>query len=319
MKISKIITAFVLCISFTLCTAYAAPAADETADCLFSIAPSPAVASIGGEWTVIGLKRSSLNIPDSYFNEYESRAAEALISSGGDLGRKYTEYSRMAIALAVIGKDPFNVGGYNLFDYINDFDKVVSQGINGAISALLAKDICNDSDYAAAEKYMNFILENQHQNGSFGMSENSSDTDVTAMAVTALCPHQGDFRIDRAINRAFLYLSEVQLSDGSFSPSPDDNTGSCESTAQVIIAMRAFGLSENDSYFVKDGNTVYDGLNVFRCDGGGYKHITAETGTNQMATEQALLALTQPQQPVKTLIYDRIWFEAGAEYFKESV
>ncbi len=59
--------------------------------------------------------------------------------------KKYTEYSRVIIALTSIGKDPKNVGGYNLLLPLGDFEKTTWQGINGAIWALIALD-CGQYD-----------------------------------------------------------------------------------------------------------------------------------------------------------------------------
>ena len=52
--------------------------------------------------------------------------------------RKYTEYARLTLALTAIGRDPTNVGGYDLLETLCDYDKMISVGINGASWALLA-------------------------------------------------------------------------------------------------------------------------------------------------------------------------------------
>ena len=58
---------------------------------------------------------------------------------GGVLSdNRYTEYSRAVMALKSIGKDPTDIGGYDIEKPLEDFDAVVSQGLNGAIYALIA-------------------------------------------------------------------------------------------------------------------------------------------------------------------------------------
>ena len=54
------------------------------------------------------------------------------------VSRKYTEYSRVVIALASIDENPTNFGGYNLLKPLAEFDNVNKQGINGSIYALIA-------------------------------------------------------------------------------------------------------------------------------------------------------------------------------------
>ncbi len=46
----------------------------------------------------------------------------------------------MCLAVTAIGKDPRNVGGYNLLKKLADFENVKWQGINGPIWALIALD-----------------------------------------------------------------------------------------------------------------------------------------------------------------------------------
>ena len=105
---------------------------------------SPIVGSIGGEWEVIGLARSDLNIDKSYFEKYQNNVVNTLVEKNGVLSTaKYTEYSRVILSLTSIGSDVTNVGSYNLLSYLSDFNKVKRQGINGPIWALIALDSNN--------------------------------------------------------------------------------------------------------------------------------------------------------------------------------
>lgn len=99
---------------------------------------------MGGDWAVIGLARSGCRVPDSYFSDYAKRVEQAVAACGGVLSeRKYTDYSRVILALTAIGGDPSNVGGYNLLLPLGDYEKTVFQGLNGAIWALIALDSGN--------------------------------------------------------------------------------------------------------------------------------------------------------------------------------
>lgn len=105
---------------------------EETARYVLSQATIPTISSTSGEWAVIGISHSGLNVPDSYFDSYNARVSNILDEKNGNLGRKYTEYSRIAIALNSIGAPTSNIGEkrFNLFSYINDYDKVILQGFH---------------------------------------------------------------------------------------------------------------------------------------------------------------------------------------------
>ena len=124
--------------------------------------------------------------------------------------------------------------------------------------------LCGDSDIETAQKYKEFILNHQNSDGSFGLSQNMPDTDITAMAISALSLCNDSQEIDNAINKAFLYLSSIQKNDGSFTANPNESEGNSESISQVIIAMKRYGLSPHDSFFTKNGNTPYDALDSYR-------------------------------------------------------
>lgn len=281
----------------------------ETANYVRTAAMSPEPGSVGGEWAVIGIKRSGITA-DAYFDGYLRRLGDYITKNGGSISR-YTDYSRIAIALRELGQKDT----YGLTAYVNDYDKVINQGINGPVFALEAKYALGDRDTVTRDRYIEYILSRQNGDGSFGLSEGIPDTDITAMAVAALSLYNVNIEIDRAINRGFLYLSSVQAGDGSFA-SASGEEASCESTAQVIIAMKRCGLRLDNRFFVKNGKTPTDGLDLFRKSGGGYAHLASDSAPNQMASEQALLALTAPEGPPKTLVYDSIWFDASQAYLE---
>ena len=82
-------------------------------------------------------------------------------------------------------------------------------------------------------------------------------------------------------------LGELQQSDGGYATS---NVKNCESTAQVLTAISTINVSVKDSRFIKNGNSVIDGLMKYYKNG-GFSH--AQGGMiNQMSTEQAMYALT---------------------------
>ena len=101
---------------------------------MVSAVKAPEVGSIGGEWAIIGLARSGYSVPADYYDEYYTRVEKYVKNCSGVLHeRKYTEYSRVILALTAIGRDPSKVAGYNLLTPLGDFEKTIWQGMNGPI------------------------------------------------------------------------------------------------------------------------------------------------------------------------------------------
>lgn len=264
--------------------------------------------AFGSEWLVIALARSGRDMPDSYYDS----VVRAVQSAKGQLSdKKSTEYARTILALTAIGKDPTDVGGYDLLAGLADMDDVTYQGINGAIFALLALDSGKYDVPAAAEGgtqttrdgLVAYILAQQLSDGGWALSGTSADPDVTAMALQALAPYRtGDETVDAAVDKGVQLLSDMQLSDGGYSSWGTLNSESC---AQVLIALATLGIDPvSDSRFVKNGLTVLDALLAYAVSG-GFRH-TADGEADAIATEQALCALTAYARLLdgKTALYD---------------
>lgn len=277
---------------------------NDTAVYLYENVKNPQVSSIGGEWTVMGLARSSFDLPNEYYQNYYETVEEYVKECGGVLhSKKYTEYSRVIIALTAIGKDPANVGGYNLLTPLGDYDKTVWQGLNGPIWALLALD-CGDYEMpqssgaaiqATRDMYISRILEAQLPDGGFSLLgygnasvDALSDTDITGMALQALAKYTDREDVGAAVNKALIYISEAQNDDGGFSSWGSENS---ESSVQIMTALCELGISLDDPRFVKNGNTVLDNVLSFYRKGSGFLHVSDKTGSNLMATEQAFYGI----------------------------
>ena len=282
----------------------------DTARYIYNTLDSPQVSSVGGEWAILGLARSGENIPKDYFEQYYKSVEDYVAANNGILhNKKYTEYSRVIVALTAIGKNPKDVAGYNLLTPLGDYEKTIRQGINGAIWALIALDCGNyempiNTDakiHATRQMYVNLILERQTSDGGWALSGDYADADVTAMALQALSNYQDDERVKVATEKALECLSAMQDENGGFSSYDTKNS---ESNVQVIVALCELGISVYDKRFIKNGNTIVDNLISFY-DGNGFKHLENDA-TNQMATEQcfyALIALKRSEEN-KTSLYD---------------
>ena len=274
--------------------------------------PNPQVGSIGGEWAVLGLARSGVAVPQSYGDNYYSNLENYVKAHNGVLHtRKYTEYSRVILALTAIGKEPSNVAGYNLLTPLGDYDKTIQQGINGPIWALLALDSGNYAmpvnaaakTQATRQMYVDEILSRQLDNGGWSLTEKGgagqASADVTGMVLQALANYQQQEKVKAAIDKALTCLSRMQQADGGFG----DNV---ESVAQVLVGLCALDIDGKDSRFVKEGQTVLDALLSYRQADGSFLHIRKGTGNNQMAAEQGLYAMvaTQRMAEGKSSLYD---------------
>lgn len=252
-------------------------------DYMLTAVPAPAVGSIGGEWAVIGLARSGCEVPQDYWDCYYSRVQQTMKDRGGVLHqRKYTEYSRLVLALTAIGTDPANVAGYDLLAPLGDFEKIVWQGVNGPIYALLALDCGGYELPQVRQRYVDYILTNQLPDGGWSLTD-TSDPDLTGMALQALAKYQSQPEVTAAVQKALGYLSGEQNDNGGFD--------TLESTAQVLVALCELGLELDYAPLTKSGNTLLDGLLTFQHSDGSFIHSHGQSGNDQMASEQGLYAL----------------------------
>lgn len=258
----------------------------------------PAFGSVGGEWLILGLARSGLEISDEYYETYVQNLSAHTAQQGGVLhAKKYTEYSRVILAVTAIGRDPSDVGGFNILQPLADFEQTVFQGINGPIFALLALDSGNyeipqnttDNTQATRDMYVDYIINAQLPEGGWAFAGGEAEIDVTAMALQALAKYQDRKDVAEAVDKGLAILSDRQNENGSYQYSATEQA-SCESVAQVIVALAELGISLDDSRFVKNGKTLLDALLQFQQADGGFSHLVGGE-TDLLATEQAFYAL----------------------------
>ena len=270
-----------------------------TGDFLESLG-TPSVGSIGGEWMVIGLKRSGREIPgeEGYYESVVQYIRENIDEQERLHFAKSSENSRMILALTALGRDVTNVGGHNLLMGLNDMEYVQKQGINGPIWALIALDSGNypvPEGNATRDGLIQVILDAQLADGGWAISGDTGDSDMTGMALQSLAPYRNTREdVGAAVDRAIQLLSEKQNDDGSYSTFSGGGkmVPTSESTAQVIVALSALSIDAGeDSRFVKNGNSAVDALCAYYVDGGGFRHLS-DGQRDGMATEQGYYALT---------------------------
>ncbi len=290
----------------------------ETGAYVYAQNNAPTIGSIGGEWSVFSLARGGIEVPASYYDDYYERVVAHVAQESQKEKRRFsdkvTEVERIALALAAIGKEPSNVGGVDLYDYIwnkgANFPNIkpsgelgARQGANELIFALLALDAKGTAEPQGATATRQWIIDKlladyQCDGGGFALSKAFGlDVDITAMALQSLAPYRDQPSVALAIENALDVLSQMQNDDGSFQSSYGDSS---ESIGQVVVALSALGIdAHTDERFVEQKGTPVTALLSYYVDGGGFKHAKSESGPNAMATDQGLYALVAYERYAK--------------------
>lgn len=290
------------------------------------------VGSTAGDWAAIGIGRSGY--ADDY-NAYLAVTAAYISKSyqeNGYLDRtKATEWQRIGLAVLSAGGDPVSIGEDQegkpvdlVADGSYNRGKVMAlgtQGTNGLIFGLLLMDSMRYDIPADAadtrEGLLEKIISSQIKDGGFNLTsiDQQSDVDMTAMALQALAPYYNSEKtyrymqqgtkqdqvksVRQVVEEALQFLSSSQQESGGFTSWGSENSESC---SQVLIALTSLGIDPgNDQRFIKNGNTVIDGLMQYHMEEGGFIHSKEydeenpnadPDKSNTMASDQALCALT---------------------------
>ncbi len=259
------------------------------------------------DWLAFGCAR--YGYPDNtaaYLDSLESYVTASYESRNTLHNTKVTEYHRVILAMSALGADPAAFGqkkdgtAVNLLaDGIYNYNALKEKGVNSLIWALIALD-ANNSPVPSGSKYdraaiISNLIECELDKGGFALSGPIPDPDITAMAITALEPYYTtDPAVAQVVERALVVLSEMQDGDGNFSSWDSANA---EATVQVIVALCSLGIDPlTDSRFIKNNNTVLDGLMVYyNPQDGGFFHTDPRkksSSSDAMATDQGRYALT---------------------------
>lgn len=286
-------------------------AIEETGKVMYKNTPDPGVGTLSGEWTILSLARSGHKVPKSYYDKYYENVVKKLKECNGNLHKiKYTEYSRVILGLTSIGKDVTNVGGYNLLEKLADFNKVIKQGINGPIFALIALDtnnyeipiVKNVEVQTTRDMLIDYILNKEikkgtNEAGGWALTGDIPDPDITAMALQSLAKYKGEERVKPYIDRALNVLSNLQLETGEYTSWGTTNS---ESIAQVIVALTALDIDPaKDNRFIKQGDQwLISAIMGFYIEGGGFRHVK-DKEIDAMATDQGMYAIAAYDRFVK--------------------
>lgn len=253
-----------------------------------------------------------------YLKRLEKYVEEQYETQGYLDAVKATEYHRISLTMLALGGNPADISADNesinlIADGTWNFygGTPGEQGCNGLIYALLTLEAKNDylseEHTAFRDELINELLSYQDSEGGFALNASfGADIDMTAMAVQALAPYREQANVKKAIEKALLWISERIF-----------ETASSESISQTLLALCAMGIDpDNDTRFIKDGQTLLDELNRFRTEDDLYKHELQNETSNLVASYQALLAL----EAVQRLRTEGTWIFDFEQYeFPESI
>ena len=235
----------------------------------------------------------------AYLQGLERYVTEQYDKNGGLHRIKATQWHRISLAILALGGDPTCFGKAKI-DLIADgtynfkmVDSLGLQGLNGWIFALITLDAAGYEVPVNArftrEAILSEIIAAQTEDGGFGLSGDSADVDITAMALQALAPYCAEnAHAAAAADRALTWLAAQQNENGDFT---SWGSATAEGTAQTVIALCSLGIDpRTDQRFIKNGNSPVDGLMRYRTENGMFRH-TLDSEADIMATEQAALAL----------------------------
>ena len=222
---------------------------------------------------VYALWVSGADVPEDFYNEYLQALADWL-----DLAvkRGKTAYIPGAIrTVAAMGLDVTDLAGHDLLEPLRRPEMVEAD--EDRLDMLLDLDAAGDAGKtdefnALRETLITEALARQQSSGEFrytskwpaelkrkGVAAEPDRFDyilLTAKSAQALAPYRSRAEVGTAIEKAIDYLSAQQLASGGFLRYGED----VEEDAVVLEMMQALGISPDDERFVKNGNTVPDGM-----------------------------------------------------------
>ena len=240
------------------------------------------------DWLVFSNARSGAG----QNGDYPAAAFRYFEENKGSLSLPDAE--RLSVCAASAGGDIISAG--MLDDVFSRLGEDTSSAlINHLIFALLALDSGRysvpESSKVGREEIVNEILSRQLDSGALWMlNEKTSETDVTAMAVTALSPYvNGSPEVRSSVLKMVGYIASCVTDDGTV---VNWGAPSCETTAQTIVALCSLGIDPaTDERFVRGGISPLDGLLSYKQPDGGFAHNEQSSGSDPYATAQAYYAL----------------------------
>ena len=227
----------------------------------------------GEEWFVMTLVQTRDDINYKIYRE----ALGELLKSTEIPGA--TQRQRTALTYLAVGGDKEVVK--------NVVDETV--GTLGTMSYVYGLHLLNNgapSSQYTQDDLLDAILSIEKDEGGWAIMGDYADVDTTAMTIQALAPHyERREDVKAAVDKAIDLLGSKQLENGAYYSFGSDNP---EGTAQVLLALACLGIDgAKDERFIKNGNTLLDGIMIFKLEDGSFSHNVGGT-YNQTTTGQMM-------------------------------
>ncbi|MEW6181739.1 MAG: stalk domain-containing protein [Bacillota bacterium] len=246
-------------------------------------------------WSYISLALAGEDLSKT-MAEQAAREQEDLAFESGETN----DYATLIFLLLATGGDPRNCRGHDLLEEIEDsqqpggkYPDNVKQGgerlVNAHIWAVLALETaCADASPEAEDKALQWLVSNQHTDGSFNWDAKSKDPDVdsTGMALMALGA-LGEDANSFAVKKAAAYLQNVQKESGGFESWGEENLESCGLAVNGLLSV---GMDPLCPHWHKNNGDILDAILGYQLPDGGFSH-TSGGRADEMATAQSVLAL----------------------------
>ena len=255
-----------------------------------------------GEWVVMDMGAYAKYNPDTA-NKLSEKAKQQYINNAiaSITGENVsdTTIDKAVLALRAIGADETRLYNINSNTPINAIEKLNAVTKSSSTwSAPYTLAAYNQGEYNSDE-YENSLIADllaaQQDDGSWN---EWGTIDTTANAIAGLSFYKDREDVASAIDKAVAYLSSQQKTTGAYDGGYGENSNS---TAMVIIGLAAAGINPDiDSRFIKNGNSLLDGLFSFAVsDNSGFGN-TDNSAKNDLSTEQSFRALIAAAQVMKT-------------------
>ncbi len=287
-------------------------------------------------WDLVALRGAEVDLNDVDWEVEFSRGSET-----ADLFKKLldssspTDYAGAILGALALEKDLSVV--FPEKDPVQELRRMQEEDggfggtVNNSIWALIALEAVSAEGFAAesaedaesdentatntaigkAAKAVDYLLQEQKEDGGFALRGDSGDPDVTAMVLQALAPYAempGMPEVSRSIDKALSFLQEKQLQTGGFASFGEENANS---VAVVISGLLAVDEDPLDPKWQKEGQEGFMGLprqkvaaagdksstNMvesllrFQLEDGSFSYLLEPLNSNPMATSQALVTL----------------------------
>lgn len=262
------------------------------------------------EWNIFSILRSGATIEQGKLDKYYESVVKQLNTSSKNM--RVTDLARVALALEAMGKNPTDVGGFNVLEAIYNHKDMMTDSSNCPIFGLLALDgrnyeIPKNAKWSRKD-LVEQILKFQKASGGFGLSLDNDTTgiDMTGMALQALAPYYDNSaypEVKPAVDKALKHFKDNITINAGFLDMGSEN--SC-TTAQVLTAVSALNINPTvkENGFVQNGNNMISNLHTYKKDAGFAWHATMQG--QEMATQQVTYALVAYQRMAEgqTRLYD---------------